>query len=288
MAWHDLLERVAMQPSGVPVADEYHGPTSAFRGTETGDVAGYLWSLLRLAKEHVPAFTAAGNHELGTLVDFDSGRDHAVVRLTRNVLYFECLAAGDHAVQGLTVDPEHLVKSVIHGRVESKTVQAKLDRATVRTARRCEQRFRRCDPPLGWIQTIAADYDVPVIEQGDPGAAALAIGDILQLIVGLIEGQWSRLPAGVGQHAAQDVGPLPDPSAQVYMTIPLPSGLRSTSGRSPTEATVSQPLPRALYTAPTKLRVLPAKTSANPVTWPWTSVLPLRKVSPNGLPVMLP
>ncbi len=44
LAWHDLLERIAMQPSGVPVADEYYGPTGAFRGTETCDVAGYLWS----------------------------------------------------------------------------------------------------------------------------------------------------------------------------------------------------------------------------------------------------
>ena len=39
-----LLERVAMQPSGVPVADEWYGPTGAFRGTETCDVAGYVWS----------------------------------------------------------------------------------------------------------------------------------------------------------------------------------------------------------------------------------------------------
>ncbi len=38
----DLLEREAMQPSGVPVADEFYGPTGAFRGTETCDVAGYL------------------------------------------------------------------------------------------------------------------------------------------------------------------------------------------------------------------------------------------------------
>ena len=33
-----------MQPTGVPVMDEYYGPTGAFRGTETCDVAGYLWS----------------------------------------------------------------------------------------------------------------------------------------------------------------------------------------------------------------------------------------------------
>jgi uncharacterized protein len=44
VAWHDLLERVAMQPSGVPVSDEWYGPTGAFRGSETCDVAGYVWS----------------------------------------------------------------------------------------------------------------------------------------------------------------------------------------------------------------------------------------------------
>lgn len=48
LAWHDLLERVAMQPSGVPVADEYYGPAGAFRGTETCDVAAYLWSQIAL------------------------------------------------------------------------------------------------------------------------------------------------------------------------------------------------------------------------------------------------
>ena len=48
LGWHDLLERNAMQPSGVPVADEYYGPTGAFRGTETCDVAGYLWSQMLL------------------------------------------------------------------------------------------------------------------------------------------------------------------------------------------------------------------------------------------------
>ncbi|RIK83724.1 MAG: hypothetical protein DCC67_05610 [Planctomycetota bacterium] len=44
VGWHDLLERVAMQPHGVPVSDEYYGPTGAFRGSETCDVAGYIWS----------------------------------------------------------------------------------------------------------------------------------------------------------------------------------------------------------------------------------------------------
>lgn len=44
IGWHDLLERVAMQPHGVPVSDEWYGPPGAFRGSETCDVAGYVWS----------------------------------------------------------------------------------------------------------------------------------------------------------------------------------------------------------------------------------------------------
>ena len=58
-----------MQPYGVPVADEYYGPTGAFRGTETCDVAGYLWSQIvlltvsgqgRLADRAERAFFNAG------------------------------------------------------------------------------------------------------------------------------------------------------------------------------------------------------------------------------------
>jgi uncharacterized protein len=48
LAWHRLLARDSMQPSGVPVADEYYGPAGAFRGTETCDVAAYLWSQIAL------------------------------------------------------------------------------------------------------------------------------------------------------------------------------------------------------------------------------------------------
>ncbi len=44
VGWHDLLERIALQPHGVPVSDEWYGPTGAFRGSETCDVAGYVWS----------------------------------------------------------------------------------------------------------------------------------------------------------------------------------------------------------------------------------------------------
>jgi hypothetical protein len=48
VGWHDLLERVAMQPHGVPVSDEWYLPTGAFRGSETCDVAGYVWSQICL------------------------------------------------------------------------------------------------------------------------------------------------------------------------------------------------------------------------------------------------
>jgi len=44
VGWHDLIDRVAMQPYGVPVSDEWYVPTGAFRGSETCDVANYIWS----------------------------------------------------------------------------------------------------------------------------------------------------------------------------------------------------------------------------------------------------
>ncbi len=48
VGWHDLLERIAMQPYGVPVSDEWYLPTCAFRGSETCDVANYVWSQVSL------------------------------------------------------------------------------------------------------------------------------------------------------------------------------------------------------------------------------------------------
>jgi len=54
LGWHELLARIAMQPYGVPVSDEWYLPTGAFRGSETCDVAGYVWSqavLLAVAGE---------------------------------------------------------------------------------------------------------------------------------------------------------------------------------------------------------------------------------------------
>jgi uncharacterized protein len=44
LQWHDFIARDCMQPFGVPVFDEYWGPTGAFRGTETCDVGAYMWS----------------------------------------------------------------------------------------------------------------------------------------------------------------------------------------------------------------------------------------------------
>jgi uncharacterized protein len=42
--WHERIARDCMQPHGIPVFDEYWGPTGAFRGSETCDVGAYLWS----------------------------------------------------------------------------------------------------------------------------------------------------------------------------------------------------------------------------------------------------
>ncbi|MCX6226602.1 MAG: glycoside hydrolase family 127 protein [Bacteroidia bacterium] len=56
MGWNDLLQRDAMQPYGVFVADEFCGPAGAYRGTETCDVSAYMWSqteLLRIGGQGV-------------------------------------------------------------------------------------------------------------------------------------------------------------------------------------------------------------------------------------------
>ncbi|MFH0761037.1 MAG: beta-L-arabinofuranosidase domain-containing protein [Bacteroidota bacterium] len=50
IGWSDLLEREAMQPYGVLVADEFCGPAGAYRGTETCDVSAYLWSQTELLR----------------------------------------------------------------------------------------------------------------------------------------------------------------------------------------------------------------------------------------------
>ena len=48
LGWHRMIERDCMQPYGVPVFDEFYGPTGAFRGTETCDVGGYIWTQIVL------------------------------------------------------------------------------------------------------------------------------------------------------------------------------------------------------------------------------------------------
>ena len=85
VAWHDLLERVAMQPSGVPVMDEFWGPTGAFRGTETCDVAGYLWSQIVL-------LTVSGQGRMADRAErafFNAGAA-TVARDFRTHVYFQC------------------------------------------------------------------------------------------------------------------------------------------------------------------------------------------------------
>jgi hypothetical protein len=85
LAWHDLLEREAMQPSGVPVADEFYGPTGAFRGTETCDVAGYLWSQIAL-------LTVSGQARLADRAEraFFNAGPVTVARDFKTHVYFQC------------------------------------------------------------------------------------------------------------------------------------------------------------------------------------------------------
>jgi hypothetical protein len=85
LGWHDLLERVAMQPSGVPVADEYYGPTGAYRGTETCDVAGYLWSQIML-------LTVTGQGRMADRAEraFFNAGPATVARDYKTHVYFQC------------------------------------------------------------------------------------------------------------------------------------------------------------------------------------------------------
>jgi hypothetical protein len=62
LRWHAILERDAMQPYGVPVFDEFSGPTSAARCTETCDVTAYMWSQIVL-------MTVAGQGLMGDRVE---------------------------------------------------------------------------------------------------------------------------------------------------------------------------------------------------------------------------
>jgi uncharacterized protein len=48
--YFDMIERNGMQPYGVFVSDEFCGPNGAFRGTETCNVSGYMWSQIELLR----------------------------------------------------------------------------------------------------------------------------------------------------------------------------------------------------------------------------------------------
>ena len=84
LAWHSLFERVSMQPSGVPVADEWYGPTGAFRGTETCDVAAYLWSKAML-------LLVTGDGAMGDRMEraFFNAAPATVTRDYKNHVYFQ-------------------------------------------------------------------------------------------------------------------------------------------------------------------------------------------------------
>ena len=74
-----------MQPSGVPVADEFYGPTGAFRGTETCDVAGYLWSQIMLL-----SVTGQGNLADRAERAFFNAGPATVSRDFKTHVYFQC------------------------------------------------------------------------------------------------------------------------------------------------------------------------------------------------------
>jgi hypothetical protein len=84
VGWHDLLERIAMQPYGVPVSDEWYGPTGAFRGSETCDVAGYVWSQICL-------LTVTGEGRMGDRLEraFFNAGPATVSRDFKTHVYFQ-------------------------------------------------------------------------------------------------------------------------------------------------------------------------------------------------------
>ena len=84
LGWHSFFERVAMQPHGVPVADEWYGPSGAFRGTETCDVAAYLWSKAVL-------LSVTGDGAMGDRMEraFFNAAPATVTRDFKNHIYFQ-------------------------------------------------------------------------------------------------------------------------------------------------------------------------------------------------------
>ncbi len=84
LGWHDFFESIAMQPYGAPVADEWYHPTGAFRGTETCDVAAYLWSKVML-------LTVTGNSMMADRMErlFFNAAPATVSRDFKTHVYFQ-------------------------------------------------------------------------------------------------------------------------------------------------------------------------------------------------------
>jgi len=85
LGWHSLLENTSMQPTGVPVADEYYGPTGAFRATETCDVAAYIWSQIMLL-----GVTGDGKRADRVERAFFNAGAATVTRDFKKHVYFQC------------------------------------------------------------------------------------------------------------------------------------------------------------------------------------------------------
>ena len=97
LRWHANLERDAMQPYGVPVTDEFTGPTGAARCTETCDVSGFMWSQIVL-------MTIAGQGLMGDRVEraFFNAAPAVVTRDFKEHVYLQSpnrLTPGEHQRQ---------------------------------------------------------------------------------------------------------------------------------------------------------------------------------------------
>ena len=98
LGWDDWLNRVAMQPHGVPVADEYYHPTGGFRGTETCDVAMYL-------EEQSDLLYVTGNGKMADRIEraFFNAAPATLSRDCKSHVYFQCpnrFAANSPAYHG--------------------------------------------------------------------------------------------------------------------------------------------------------------------------------------------
>jgi hypothetical protein len=84
VGWHDFAEQVAMQPYGVPVSDEWYVPMGAFRGSETCDVAGWIWSQICLLE-------ATGQGRMGDRLEraFYNAAPAVVSRDFKSHVYFQ-------------------------------------------------------------------------------------------------------------------------------------------------------------------------------------------------------